>query len=116
MEKMTYVVALNSAIACEALSLEVREKLTALRDAQEKRTHAKATKPTATQTENAGFKADILATMEDGVGYTVSELMKLVPSIGDLSNQRVSAMVRQMVTDGMLTREEIKRKAYFTKA
>jgi DNA-binding transcriptional regulator GbsR (MarR family) len=41
--------------------------------------------------------------------------MKCVPEIADLTNQRVSAMVRQLKDDGLVTREEIKRKAYFTK-
>ena len=115
MTKMTYVVALDSAIACEALSAEVREKLSALRETQVKRTHAER-KPTATQTENEGFKVAILNGMEDGVGYTISELIKTIPEIAEVSNQRVSAIVRQMVDGGALTREEIKRKAYFTKA
>jgi polyhydroxyalkanoate synthesis regulator phasin len=39
--------------------------------------------------------------------------MKSVAEVGNLSNQRVSALVRQLVADGVLTREEIKRKAYF---
>lgn len=110
---MTYVVALNSAIACEALSAEVREKLTALRDAQEKRTHA-THKPTATQTANEGYKVTILNGIGDSA-VTITEMMKLIPELAELSNQRVSALVRQMVADGVLTREEIKRKAYFSK-
>ena len=54
--------------------------------------------------------------MEDGKGYTITDLLKSVPSIADLTNQRVSAIVRQMVESGDLQREEIKRKAYFSKA
>lgn len=115
MEKMTYSVALNSAISCDALSAEVREKLSALLTQIEKKSSAER-KPTATQTANAGYKAEILSAMESAKGYTISELIKAVPAISELSNQRVSAIVRQLVSEGALTREEIKRKAYFTKA
>lgn len=115
MEKMTYVVALNSAIACDALSAEVREKLTALRDAQEKRTHA-LRKPTATQNENEGFKSAIAEALSDGNAYTISEMIKAIPVLNEVSNQRASAIVRQMVDSGVLVREEVKRKAYFSLA
>lgn len=115
MEKMTYVVALNSAIACDALSAEVREKLTALRDAQMKKASAER-KPTATQTENEGFKAEILAYLGTVERATITEIMKAVPSVGALSNQRASAVVRQMVLAGAVVRVEDKRKAYFSLA
>lgn len=70
-------------------------------------------KPTPTQTENANFKADILAFLADGNKYTVSDMMKGIPSIADLSNQRVSAIVRQLTISGEVIRVEEKRKAYF---
>lgn len=71
-------------------------------------------KPTAQQTANEGIKADILATMEEGKLYTITELMKVVPSCADLTNQRVSALVRQMLNIS-IERIEDKRKAYFRK-
>lgn len=112
--KITYISALETAIACEALDIEVREKLTALRDAQLKRTKTKSAKPTARQTENAGIKNTILEMMEADKGYTITDLIKSVPAIADFSNQRVTAIVRQMEHDDhTLRREEIKRKAYF---
>ena len=71
-------------------------------------------KPTAQQTANEAIKADILATMEEGKLYTITELMKVVPSCADLTNQRVSALVRQMLNIS-IERIEAKRKAYFKK-
>lgn len=71
-------------------------------------------KPTAQQTANEAIKADILATMEEGKLYTITELMKIVPSCADLTNQRVSALVRQMLGTS-IERVEDKRKAYFKK-
>jgi len=71
-------------------------------------------KPTAQQEANERIKADILATMEEGKLYTITELMKVVPSCADLTNQRVSALVRQMLNIS-IERIEDKRKAYFRK-
>ena len=72
-------------------------------------------KPTAVQVANEGIKADILDGMEIGKKYTITDLMKEIPACAELSNQRVSALVRQLVTDGAVERTEEKRKAYFRK-
>ncbi len=72
-------------------------------------------KPTAVQVANEGIKADILNGMEIGKKYTITDLMKEIPACAELSNQRVSALVRQLVTDGSVERTEEKRKAYFHK-
>lgn len=69
--------------------------------------------PTATQKANADLKALILDVMEDGTRYTITELGKL---IGVESNQKVSALVRQLKMDNLVVRSEEKGKAYFTKA
>lgn len=72
-------------------------------------------KPTAVQVANEGIKDAIVEGMEVGKKYTITDLMKSVPACADLSNQRVSALVRQLVTDGVVVRTEEKRKAYFHK-
>ena len=72
-------------------------------------------KPTKVQVENEGIKAEILEGMEVGKAYTITDLIKEVPAVAELSNQRVSALVRQLVADGSVVRNEEKRKAYFTK-
>ena len=71
-------------------------------------------KPTAQQTANEGIKQAILDGMENGRLYTITELQKSIPACADLSNQRVSALVRQMV-GVTIDRTEDKRKAYFSK-
>ena len=114
MEKMTYVKALEIAIATVDIE-EVKTKLTALQASIAKKNSAER-KPTATQTANAGFKVAIESGMELGKKYTITDLMKSISELADLSNQRVSAIVRQMVESGTLVREEIKRKAYFSLA
>lgn len=72
-------------------------------------------KPTAVQVANEGIKGAILEAMEEGKKYTITDLMKEVEACADLSNQRVSALVRQLVADGSVERTEEKRKAYFSK-
>lgn len=70
-------------------------------------------KPTATQKENVGLKEEIIAKMtEIGGQMTVTEIQKAMDT--ELSNQRVSALIRQLVVDGKVVRTEDKRKAYFS--
>ena len=71
-------------------------------------------KPTAQQVANEALKAAILEGMEEGKLYTITELMKAIPELADLTNQRVSALVRQMLNIS-IERIEDKRKAYFKK-
>ena len=113
MEKMTNVKALDYVLANCEISTEVREKLETMK-AQFVKKNSKERKPTATQTENAGLKVAIVEGMVEGTKYTITDLMKAIPELADLSNQRVSAIVRQLKDNGEVVREEIKRKAYFS--
>ena len=70
-------------------------------------------KPTAQQTANDGIKTAILNGMELNTLYTITDLIKNIPALADLTNQRVSALVRQLISDGQVERVEEKRKAYF---
>ena len=74
-------------------------------------------KPTAVQIANEGIKADILEGMEANRLYTITELIKEIPACNDLTNQRVSSLVRQMYDceNPTIERIEEKRKAYFRK-
>ena len=72
-------------------------------------------KPTAVQVANEGLKKAILDFMVVGQKYTITDLMKSVPELADLSNQRVSALVRQLKDADLVVRTEEKRKAYFEK-
>ncbi len=73
-------------------------------------------KPTKVQVENEGIKSAIAEGMEVGKAYTITDLIKSIPAIAELSNQRVSALVRQLVEDKVVVRTEEKRKAYFSLA
>ena len=73
-------------------------------------------KPTGVQVANEGIKGAILNGMESGKLYTITDLIKSIPECADLTNQRVSALVRGMKDSGLIERVEEKRKAYFRKA
>ena len=73
-------------------------------------------KPTAQQTANEAIKSAIVEAMEANRLYTVTEIQKSVDECADLSNQRVSALLRQLKDDGVIVRTEDKRKAYFSLA
>ena len=71
-------------------------------------------KPTATQVANDGIKSAILEGMENGRLYTITDMIKEIPACADLTNQKVSALVRQMTPD-LIEKVEDKRKSYFRK-
>ena len=71
-------------------------------------------KPTAVQIANDGIKSVILEVLvANGDKMTISEMQKANAELGELSNQRISALVRQLKEDGKIERIEDKRKAYF---
>ena len=74
-------------------------------------------KPTAAQVANESLKQAIVNGMESDKLYTITDIIKSVPECADLTNQRVSALVRQMYdcAEPVLERMEEKRKAYFRK-
>ena len=113
-DKMTNSKALAFVLGMEGIPTDVREKLVNIKASIDKKNSAER-KPTATQTENVGLKSAILVGMASGKAYTIGDLMKEIPALADLTNQRVSALVRQLKDEGLVTREEVKRKAYFTK-
>ena len=71
-------------------------------------------KPTAQQTANEAIKVAIVEGMEQNRLYTVTEIIKEIPECADMTNQRVSALLRQLVEGGSVKRTEDKRKAYFS--
>jgi hypothetical protein len=73
-------------------------------------------KPTAQQTANEGIKSAIVEGMEEGKLYTITDLIKSIPTCAELTNQRVSNLVRQLIAEGKVVRTEEKRKAYFSLA
>jgi hypothetical protein len=72
-------------------------------------------KPTKTQAENATIKETILSVMSD-VGMTVTEIQAKDDTLADLSNQKVSALLRQLVEAGKVVKTTDKKKSFFALA
>ena len=114
MEKMTNVKALAYVLENYELTTEVKEKLEKMKIQFEKKNSAEK-KPTATQIANEGIKNIILETLSEK-SMTITEMQKSNSELAELSNQKISALLKQMTENGSVKREEIKRKAYFSKA
>ena len=97
--------------AKDVLSAEELEFLTERKDLVAKKNANR--KPTKAQAENEEIKEKILSAMEKGKSYTVTDIMK---TIGLESNQKTSALVRQLKDAELVVRTEVKGKAYFSLA
>ena len=75
--------------------------------------NASEKKPTAQQVANEGLKSVIVDVLKENDGLmTITDIQKASAELAELSNQRISALVRQMI--GVeVERVEDKRKAYF---
>lgn len=82
-------------------------------EALEKKAGSK--KPTKTQAENVALKDIILSVMSDE-GMTVTEIQSKDNVLGDLSNQKVSALIRQLVDEGKVVKTVDKKKSFFSLA
>lgn len=72
-------------------------------------------KPTANQKVNEDIKSAIVEGLS-GNTWTIGEICKNVEACNELSSQKVSALVRQLVMSGTVVRTVDKRKAYFSVA
>ena len=119
-KKMTNAIALETAI--EVLKEdnqynEVVEKLEKMLETTKKKSATR--KPTATQTENEDLKKAIVEYLiKTNKRMTVSEMMKEIPELADLSNQRVTSLVTALYSkdhpeNRVIERAMDKRKAVF---
>ena len=70
-------------------------------------------KPTAQQEENEAIKETILENLTSRM--TISEMQKTIPDLAEYSNQKISALMRQLILEGLVVKDEDKRKSYFSK-
>lgn len=71
-------------------------------------------KPTATQIANESFKNSILQTLIDSEkALSISEIQQECDDVALLTNQRVSALLKQLVESNLVERIVEKRKAFF---
>lgn len=111
--KMTYVVALSYVLDNCEMPVEVKEKLEALKMQTEKRNSADA-KPTKTQLEADANREHLLEVMANGETHTISEWQETDKELENMTNQKVSALMRTLVNAGKVRKDIEKRKSYFT--
>ncbi len=128
MKKLTKKVALECALCAVAgnpmkeytdgdvkfTAEEVTAKLQEMLVALDKKSGAEK-KPTEQQVANAGYKGDMLALLADGKARTATEILNEVPTFPQgMTNQRVSALLRQLWLDGKVKKDTVKGKTLFT--
>lgn len=117
MEKMTYAIALDIAIA-SVEDTAVKEKLTALQASLAKK--STSSKPTKNQQDNLKIAEVIFeALAEIGKPVTISELQAFSEALAPdkFSNQKLSAIIRQYVKpddSGCILKIVDKKKSYFS--
>ena len=115
--KMTYATALEMVLAIDEVKAndELAEKLIALKESVSKKSTSKSNKPNAKQKANEEIKEKIMEILfaEPTRLFTISEICKSYTD-EELSNQKVSSLVRQLVAEDKVKRTEDKRKAYFS--
>lgn len=113
--KMTNRIALTYAIENCDLPADVREKFVAMIAALDRKSSAER-KPSAKQTANEGVRAAVVEFINanaEGDGFTCSDLLKVCPAVEGKSNQYVSAILRQAVLAGEVSKGTVKRRTYF---
>ena len=72
-------------------------------------------KPTKTQIENDGFKAEIVAYLASAdTSKNIKELQAEIPSISDLSNQRITHLLTDLVKAEKVSKNYVKKTPYFS--
>ena len=113
--KLTYSSALTYAIENCEMPADVREKLSALRDQQEKRSNADR-KPTKNQQANANLREVVMDVLRNaGTPMTVTEVFNAMSENPEVSStQKVSALLRQLLLVGRVVKTMEKRVSYFS--
>ena len=69
-------------------------------------------KPTKTQLENEGIKDTIMAVLTT-TPMSITDLMKSNAELGGYSNQKISALLTQLLKENKVVRTEVKGKAHY---
>lgn len=71
-------------------------------------------KPSKKQLENAELMNAIVSEMEPGVAYTNREMLQSLACCGNMSSQKLNALLSQLVANNRVERKVEKRVARFT--
>lgn len=115
MTKKEMFAAINSVVA-NSNSAQKQELMNFIAHELELLNRRSSTKSlTPKQKENEAFKAEILSTLSAAENpLTIGELMENCSAIAELTSQRVTAIVSQLVKAQQVIRTEVKGKAYFS--
>ena len=121
MTKMTKKVALSYALALlnetelpDVSKEEVTAKLGEMLVALDKKSFTGEKKMTEHQQENKTFKDYIVAHLEKGEPKTATELLKEITHFpSSMTIQRVTALLRQLILEGCISKKTVKGKTYF---
>ena len=117
-KKLTNVSALEMVLAMEEVksNQELVEKLTKMKEQFEKKNNSStgSKRLTKTQIENEEIKAQILEVMTSEP-KAIKELQAENKSLAEYTNQKLSALLKQLVGENKVERVEEKRTAKFKK-
>lgn len=72
-------------------------------------------KPTKTQIENEGYKADIVAYLTSAdAPKTIKEMQADITSLAGLTNQRITHMLTDLVKSEVVRKDYVKKVPYFS--
>lgn len=117
-KKITNKLALEYVMNNFDIPADVLEKLEKMHDSLNRKSASASgnRKPTAKQIANAEYKKNIVAFMgnEPNRIFTASEIQRECPNLPqDISNQKTSALLNQMVNAGNLEKFKEKGKTFF---
>lgn len=112
--KKTVVEMYTGIMAVEGLTDEQREFLAKRIELTEKKNAKSASKPTAQQIANEGTKQTILTVLTElNAPTTIGDMQKYSAELNELSNQRLTSLLTQLVKAEQVERTLVKGKAHF---
>lgn len=99
----------------ETTTAEMVEFLNHEIDLLNRKRSSKSSKPTAKQMENEAIKERIMEILSHTLeGLTATDIMNELEAVSiTASNQKVNALVKQLISAELVDRKEVKGKAYF---
>lgn len=113
--KVTQKMALGYVLENCEVPADIKEKLEKMLEQVEKKASSGSKSMSATQKANAELAEKIVGEMEENRLYTITEMLKVLPCLAeeDYTNQKISAIVSNLVKEGKVERVIDKRKSYF---
>lgn len=113
--KVTQKMALGYVLENCDLPTEIEEKLEKMLEQVEKKASSGSKSMSATQKANAELAEKIVGEMEENRLYTITEMLKVLPCLAEeeYTNQKISAIMSNLVKRDRVEKIADKRKSYF---